>query len=104
MREAGSGSLVVMENDSVQGVISESDMVLGCMADSHIPWQCGVRRHMIAQRLTVSSDSQVGDASLLVIDRRLDYLPVVYNGPLTGLLTSESLFGVIDSEIAYAPV
>ena len=104
MRDAGTACLVVMTGGDVGGIISESDMVLGCMADGHIPWQCSVGRHMSRQRQTITPDTHIGDASIMIIDGELDYVPVVADGTLAGILTSESIFGVIDSEMAYSTV
>ena len=104
MRDTGAACLVVTDDGNVEGVISESDMVVGCMADGHIPWQCNVERHMSAQCQIISPDTHIGDASLIIIDGEFEYLPVVDEGKLTGILESESIFGAIDSEMAYTPV
>ena len=103
MRDTGAGCLVVTDDGSVAGVISESDMVVGCMADGHVPWQCSVERHMSAQSQIIASDTHIGDASLIIIDGEFEYLPVFDERGLVGILASESLFGAIDSEMAYAP-
>ena len=104
MRDTGVSCLVVTDSGSVEGVISESDMVVGCMADGHIPWQCRVETHMSAQRQIIASDTHVGDASLIFIDGELEYLPVVDEGMLAGVLASETIFGAIESEMAYSTV
>lgn len=101
MRDTSVSCLVVIDDGTVTGVISESDMVVGCMADGHIPWQCTVERHMAPQGQVVTSDTHIGDASLMVIDGGFEYLPVVDEGGLAGILESESVFGAIDSEMAY---
>ena len=104
MRDTGAACLVVTDDGNVEGVISENDMVVGCMADGHIPWQCSVERHMSAQCQIIASDTHIGDASLIVIDGEFEYLPVVDDGRLAGILASGSIFGAIDSEMAYTPV
>ncbi len=102
MRDTSVSCLVVTNDGNIEGVISESDMVVGCMADGHIPWQCTVERHMAAQVQAIPSDTHIGDASLIIIDGEFEYLPVVDDGKLAGILVSESIFGAIDSEMAYA--
>lgn len=102
MRDTSASCLVVIDDGVIEGVISESDMVVGCMADGHIPWQCTVERHMAAQSFAIASDTHIGDASLIIIDGEFEYLPVVDDGGLIGILESESIFGAIDSEMAYA--
>ena len=102
MRDTGASCLVVTDDDSVAGVISQSDMVVGCMADGHIPWQCRVETHMSAQCQIIASDTHIGDASIMIIDGEFEYLPVVDQGSLAGILSSESIFGAIDSEMAYS--
>ena len=103
MRDTGTSCLVVTDGENIEGVISESDMVVGCMADGHIPWLCTVDRHMAPQGQVITSDTHIGDASLIVIDGEFEYLPVVNEGKLAGILASESIFGAIDSEMAYTP-
>ena len=39
-----------------------------------------------------------------MIDGEFNYIPVMDNGRLAGLLTSESIFGAIDREMAYSTV
>lgn len=104
MRDTGASCLVVTDGGNVEGVISESDIVVGCMADGHTSWRCSVETHMSAQCQSIASDTYVGDASLIVIDGELEYLPVVDLGDLAGILSSESIFGAIDSEMAYSTV
>ncbi len=104
MRDSGAASLVVMTGGAVAGIITERDMVLGCMAAGHVPWECSVKRHMARQRQTIAPDTHVGDASLIVIDGEFEFLPVLDNGRLAGMLASESVFGVIDSEMAHSTV
>lgn len=104
MRDTSVSCLVVTDAGSIEGVISESDMVVGCMADGHIPWQCTVERHMAPQGQVIASDTHIGDASIIIIDGEFEYLPVVDEGRLIGILESESIFGAIDSEMAYAIV
>ena len=104
MRDTGSAPLVVMRDGAVQGVITERDMVLGCMADGHLSWECSVQRHLIPQRQTITPDTHVGDASLMIIDGEIDFLPVVGDTGLVGILSSEAIFGAIDRETAYSIV
>ena len=104
MRDTGLTSLVVMSDGELEGIISESDMVLGCMADGHTSWKCRVDRHMVPQSQSLAPDTHIGDASLMMIDGEFDCIPVMENGRLAGMLTSESIFGAIDSEMAYSTV
>ena len=104
MRDTGVSCLVVTDGGSVKGVISESDMVVGCMADGHIPWQCSVETHMSAQCQIIASDTHIGDVSLIIIDGEFEYLPVFDQDGLAGILSSESIFGAIDSEMAYSNI
>ncbi len=102
MRDTSASCLVVTDDGNIEGVISESDMVVGCMADGHIPWQCTVDRHMAVQSQFIAADTHIGDASLIIIDGEFEHLPVIDEGRLVGILESESIFGAIDSEMAYA--
>ena len=104
MRMTGANCLVVMRDQRVEGIITDRDMALGCLVDSHVSWKCQVYKHMTLQRQTVSPQSHFGDASVMMIDRDMDHLPVLEEGQLVGLISSEQLYQAIDREMSMVVV
>ena len=100
MKETGANCLVVMRDQRVEGIITDRDMALGCLVDGHVSWKCQVYKHMTLQRQTVSPRLHFGDASVMMIDRDIDHLPVLEEGQLVGLISSAQLFQAIDREMA----
>ena len=103
MKETGASCLVVMRDQTVEGIITDRDMALGCLVDGHVSWKCQVYQHMTLQRQTVSPGLHFGDASVMMIDRDMDHLPVLEDGQLVGLISSDQLYQAIDREMATAP-
>jgi signal-transduction protein with cAMP-binding, CBS, and nucleotidyltransferase domain len=104
MKSTGASCLVVMRDNKVEGIITDRDMALGCLVDGHVSWKCQVYKHMTLQRQTVSPSLHFGDASIMMIDRDMDHLPVMEDGQLVGLISSGQLFQAIDREMATASV
>jgi CBS domain-containing protein len=59
---------------------------------------------MTLQHLTTSPDVHFADASIMMIDRDLEHLPVVDDGELVGLLSSEELLGAVDRDMTLSLV
>tara|TARA_Y100000031_G_scaffold25178_1_gene27021 strand:+ start:1493 stop:1891 length:399 start_codon:yes stop_codon:yes gene_type:complete len=104
IKRTGANCLVVTENDKIEGIITDRDMALGCLVDGHTSWKCSVYRHMTLQHLTTSPDVHFADASIMMIDRDLEHLPVVDDGELVGLLSSEELLGAVDRDMTLSLV
>ena len=102
MKETGASCLVVMRDQRVEGIITDRDMALGCLVDGHVSWKCQVYKHMTLQRQTVSPGLHFGDASVMMIDRDMDHLPVLEEGQLVGLISSDQLYQAIDREMTTA--
>ncbi len=42
MKETGASCLVVMRDQTVEGIITDRDMALGCLVDGDVTWKCQV--------------------------------------------------------------
>ena len=106
MKDRGISCLVVLGEDSVEGIITYRDMALGCLIEGHMASECQVAEHMTAQTQTqtVAPDLHFGDASIMIIDQDFDNLPVVQNDILVGILSSDDIFQAIDREMTLSPV
>jgi CBS domain-containing protein len=96
--------LPVVDNDKhVLGVISETDVLAKeaegqAKADAHL-----VGEAMTSPAVTIEADRPLGAAAKLILEERVNRLPVVENGKLVGIVTRADLvraFVRADAEIA----
>ena len=80
------GALVVVDGDSVAGVISERDLV-ACLHEHGESLDRPVSEAMTAPAITVEPDTPVLTALALITARRVRHLPVVVGGRLQGLVS-----------------
>lgn len=85
--EHNCGSLVVMEQEQLSGIITERD-ILRAAAASHQPLaDFSVRDHMTAKLVTGSLDEDLGEVMGQMTDHRIRHLPVLENGKLVGIIS-----------------
>ncbi len=102
MKSANSNLVVVLQDDKVVGILTERDIALGCPVEGHLSWQCEVFRHMTIQPDIIGRDADIIDAAILMIEKGLDYLPVVSGNEVVGALTSNDVFEARETEASYA--
>lgn len=81
------GALVVVDGESVAGVISERDLVSCLNEQGESLLERGVAEVMTAPAITVEPGTPVLTALALITARRVRHLPVVVNGRLEGLVS-----------------
>lgn len=89
LRDEAVGSLVVVEDDEVVGIVAESDFValVSEGADGTLP----VSAFMAAPVVTVSPGTSVHDAARTMQSEGVKKLPVVADGGLVGIVTTTDL-------------
>ncbi|MEO8619396.1 MAG: CBS domain-containing protein [Sphingomicrobium sp.] len=81
------GALLVMDGDSVAGILSERDLVY-CLKDQDAAaLDHPVGKVMSTPAITVSPDTDVLSALALMTKRRIRHLPVVSEGRLAGIVS-----------------
>jgi CBS domain-containing protein len=81
------GALLVMEGDSVAGILSERDLVY-CLKDHDTAaLDRPVSNAMSAPAITVTPETDVLSALALMTKRRIRHLPVVAEGRLEGIVS-----------------
>ena len=114
-----SGLPVVDEGGGVVGVLSETDIVVkasgGTERSGYLSWFFDsdvtgdkvaaetVGQAMSSPALTITPDRTVHDAARLMVDERVNRLPVVQGGKLVGILTRSDIvraFTRTDAELA----
>jgi CBS domain-containing protein len=81
------GSLVVMEDDRMIGIITERDILRACAANHRGLEERQVREHMSSNLITGLCDDEVEDIMGLLTQHRIRHLPVTKDGKLVGLIS-----------------
>ncbi|HET8898638.1 MAG TPA: CBS domain-containing protein, partial [Rhodanobacteraceae bacterium] len=87
MAEHGVGSLVVVDNGDLIGVISERDYARKVVLKHRSSADTPVSEVMSAPVLSVGLDASVDECMHLCTERRVRHLPVVEDGALVGLVS-----------------
>ena len=88
------GSLIVMEDDRIVGIITELDIIWKVVADDLNPNTTLVRDVMSRDVVTIKPDQTLEDAAELMVEKKIKKLPVVEDHRLVGILTATDLISV----------
>jgi len=86
MRLLNVGSLPLVQNERLVGVITDRDIVLRVVADGLDPNQERAELHMSREPVTIAPDATTEQASQTMARAQIRRLPVVENGRLVGYL------------------
>lgn len=87
MAEKGIGALVVIDGDSLVGVVTERDYARKVILKGRSSQTTAVKDIMTADVVTTSSDQPVEQCMAVVTEKRIRHLPVVDDGRLTGIIS-----------------
>lgn len=85
------GSLVVMEDDKLVGIITELDIIWKVVANDSDPNTTLVRDVMTKKVITIKPNKSLEDAADLMVHNKIKKLPVVEDHKLVGILTATDL-------------
>jgi len=91
MNERRIGSLVVIQDGVIVGIVTERDMLTRVLACRRDPEVTRVRDVMTRNPLIIDPDVTVEAALAIVTKRRCRHLPVMHDGRLIGLVSSGDL-------------
>lgn len=86
MRYLNVGSIPLMQNDRLVGVITDRDIVVRVVADGLDPHLEQAEMHMTRDPITVTPDTSVDEAARVMASEQIRRLPVVESGRLVGYL------------------
>jgi CBS domain-containing protein len=89
------GVAVVMEGDSLVGIISERDVMRGLDAQGPAVLEVTVDQHMIRDVRTCSPRTTVDEAIGLMTKGRFRHLPVLDEGKLVGVISIRDLLNTM---------
>ena len=98
MATKGVGALLVMENDSLEGVVSERDYARKVILQGRSSRDTAVSEIMTSRVICVAPESTVEDAMALMTDKRIRHLPVVVDQKVTGVISIGDVVRAVISE------
>lgn len=87
------GSLVIVEDDKLIGIITGSD-ILKSVAEGRDPDKTYVSDIMSKNVITIESEKKVEDAVRLMMENKIKKLPVVDDKKLVGIITASDIMVV----------
>ena len=87
MREANIGCLVIVEGDSLVGIVTDRDLLIGCLGAGHNPAESQVSDYMSSPVITESPATEIQVAAHMMVSRKIKRLPLVDDGKLVGLVS-----------------
>ena len=94
MLEASATAVVVEEYGALIGILTSSDLLRAAAARAH-PEEARVRQWMTAEPITVSAETPVARAKLVMSQYGIDRLPVVDGSAVIGVLDRDQLGDVL---------
>lgn len=92
------GSLLVMHDDELLGIVTERDILTKIVAKGLEPTEVDVQSIMTEEVIVVDPSRTVRDAMEIATKRKLRHLPIVKNGKLIGMLSGGDLTRSIVAE------
>ena len=81
------GSLLVMEGETVLGIITERDILRTCAAESRPLGEISVFERMTTDLTTCHVDDDLQELMRVMTEKRIRHLPVVEDGQLVGIVS-----------------
>ena len=98
MAEKGVGSVLVIENGKVQGIVTERNYARKVVLEGKSSPDIPVTEIMTAQVLCTHPEQTIEEAMALMTEKRVRHLPVVTNGQITGVVSIGDLVKAVISE------
>ena len=104
MDKANTGCLVVVNEGTLEGIITERDLVLGCLVEGHVSTYCKVTQHMNSVTESAHPYMDMGNAAIMMLDDEISFLPVIEGNQVVGLVFAEDVSRAIELEDEPQPI
>ena len=86
MKEKNIGSVIVVENDRMVGIVTEEDLIRRVLAEGKDPERTRAADVMTRPVVYVSPDTELKEAALLMARLGIGHLPVVEDSRVVGII------------------
>jgi CBS domain-containing protein len=104
MRERDIGNVIVLEDETVAGILTDRDIVIRAVADERSPGETTVGEIATRDPETLRPDDTVEDAIRIMRDKAVRRLPIVEDGRPIGIVSIGDLAVEHDSDSALADI
>lgn len=95
MWQQQTGSLLIMNGDKLQGIVTERD-IMRIVAEGKDPKAVPLRDAMTTDVVTIDPDTALTDAAQVMFDKWFRHLPVVTaRGGVVGIISLRDLLGLV---------
>lgn len=91
MKQEDCGSIPVVRDGKLVGIVTDRDIVVRAVAAGKDPKSTAVSEIMSADPVTISPDEDAAEAARMMADRQVRRLPVVEDGRLIGIVVTAQL-------------
>lgn len=98
MKKDGIGALLVMDGESIVGMLTERDIVFRVLVEKIEPSSIKVHEVMSKDVCVIDPGHTVREAMQVITEKRFRHLPVVGQGKLVGMISSGDLTRKIVAE------
>ncbi len=95
MADQAVGSLVVMDGDDLEGIVTERDYARKVIIKGRASESTRVREIMTMKVITARPDQTVKDCMAVMTEKRIRHLPVVDGGAVVGMISIGDLVRAI---------
>ena len=104
MRDRDIGDVIMLEGDTIAGIVTDRDIVVRALAEGRDPRKSTIGEIASGDVTTITPDDSFGDAVRLMRERNIRRLPVVENGRPTGIVSLGDLAMERDSRSVLADI
>ena len=87
MRDSDVGNVLIVQGDSITGVVTDRDITVRAVADGLDPQGTKIEQIVTGEVHTLGPDDEVGDAIRLMKEKAIRRVPVVENGKAVGIVS-----------------
>ncbi len=98
MAERAIGSLVVMDNDILEGIVTERDYARKVIVKGRSSKSTTVAEIMTPKVMTATSKATINDCMTIMTEKKIRHLPVVDDGVVVGMISIGDLVQAIISD------